>query len=131
MNLEDYSCVLFWGRTHVNVTTRLQEQSRDLPRFDLSPTPMKKPAPLLLHWLGALLATALLAPLTALADGAIAGSIKEAERGDLLQGASVRIVPGGLETGTDRTGEFYFPRLSAGSYTLEASYLGRATKTST
>jgi hypothetical protein len=101
------------------------------PPLAMTPIPIKNLPPLLLHLLGAMLATALLAPLTALGDGAIAGTLKDAERGDPLQGASVRIMPGGLEAVTDRTGEFYFPRISAGSYTLEASYLGRATKTST
>lgn len=97
----------------------------------MSPIQTKTVSHVPLHRLASMLAALLLAPLTALADGAIAGTVKDAERGDLLQGASVRIMPGGLETVTDRTGEFFFPRISAGSYTLEASYLGRATKTST
>ena len=72
----------------------------------------------------ALLCAALLAPLAALADGSIAGTLKHASHGAPLQGASVRLTPGDREAVTDRAGAYFLGQVPAGNYTLEISYLG-------
>lgn len=71
----------------------------------------------------------LLAPLAAFADGSIAGTLKHATQGTPLHGAAVRLMPGDREVATDREGAFFLTNVPAGSYTLEASYLGLEPKT--
>jgi TonB-dependent receptor len=65
-----------------------------------------------------------LAPALAFADGAITGILRNSSLGTPLPGASVRLSPGDREAVTDRAGAYYFSQVPAGSYTLEASYLG-------
>ncbi|MBI4622487.1 MAG: TonB-dependent receptor [Verrucomicrobia bacterium] len=79
--------------------------------------------------LAALFVAALFAPASVLADGAVVGILKDATHGTPLPGASVKLSPGNREAVTDRAGAFHFPQLPAGSYTLEASYLGLETQT--
>jgi TonB-dependent receptor len=83
--------------------------------------------------LAAIIAAALLAlvPASALADGAVAGTLKHATHGTPLQGAAVKLSPGGREAVTDRAGEFFFPQVPAGNFTLEATYLGLEPRTVT
>ncbi|MDO8542213.1 MAG: TonB-dependent receptor [Opitutaceae bacterium] len=71
---------------------------------------------------------AVFAPVLALADGAVNGILTHAVHGTPLPGAAVRLLPGDREVVTDRSGQFYFAQVPAGSYTLEASYLGLEVK---
>jgi TonB-dependent receptor len=72
-----------------------------------------------------------LAPALAFADGTITGVLRHSTLGTPLPGAAVRLSPGDRETVTDRGGAYYFGQVPAGSYTLEASYLGLDPKTVT
>lgn len=74
-------------------------------------------------------ALAVLLPASALADGTVAGILKDAAHGTPLPGASVKLSPSGREAVTDRAGAFVFSQVPAGAYTLEATYLGLEPKT--
>src|SRR5688572_8386558 len=69
-------------------------------------------------------AVALLIPSLALADGTIRGMLTDSVKGTPLTGAAVRLQPGDRTVVTDRSGEFVFTQVPAGSYTIDASYLG-------
>ncbi|MBI5688953.1 MAG: TonB-dependent receptor [Verrucomicrobia bacterium] len=58
------------------------------------------------------------------ADGSVAGSLRHATHGTPLPGAAVRLLPGEREVATDREGAFHLSNVPAGTYTLEATYLG-------
>lgn len=63
--------------------------------------------------------------------GDIAGSVNDATGARPLQAASVRIVELDRSTQTDRDGHFIFGDVPAGTYTLEASYVGAKPETRT
>jgi TonB-dependent receptor len=87
--------------------------------------------PTLRRQLAAYLALTLLTPAAAFADGTITGTLKNASHGGPVPGASIRLSPGNRETVTNRAGEFQFPQVPAGTYTLEANYLGLDPATTT
>lgn len=66
--------------------------------------------------------TSLLASAQA-ASGGITGSVQDSA-GAVLVSAKVIIEPSGRQVATDDQGEFRFPTLAPGSYTLRASYVG-------
>jgi TonB-dependent receptor len=68
------------------------------------------------------LSTSLLASAQA-ASGGISGSVQDSA-GAVLVSAKVIIEPSGRQVATDDQGEFRFPSLAPGSYTLRASYVG-------
>ncbi|MCG8314710.1 MAG: TonB-dependent receptor [Pseudomonadales bacterium] len=68
---------------------------------------------------------------TVFADGKIEGSLLTANKQVALEGAMVRINELGLETSTDRSGGFKFPRVKAGTYTLTIEYIGAKKETRT
>lgn len=69
------------------------------------------------------LASALLAPATALAND-VTGTVTDARGIRALQGTQLRIVELNRVTEASRDGSFRFTDLSAGTYTLEAEYMG-------
>ena len=71
------------------------------------------------------LLVALLAfPGFAFAQFSLSGKVTDAENGAVLQGASVQLLPGNKATAANAVGEFMFPNLEAGTYTLKVSYIG-------
>ncbi|WP_158266469.1 TonB-dependent receptor [Allosphingosinicella deserti] len=64
-------------------------------------------------------------------SGAIIGHVAQADGNRNIAGALVRIVETGQTATADDLGNFRFPDLPAGSYTLEISFLGFATVTET
>ncbi|WP_067518200.1 TonB-dependent receptor [Endozoicomonas ascidiicola] len=59
-----------------------------------------------------------------LADGIVSGKLVTEGRQLSLQGAAVRLEELNLETATNREGEFQFPAIKSGQYTLSIEYLG-------
>ncbi|MBN1540625.1 TonB-dependent receptor [candidate division KSB1 bacterium] len=59
--------------------------------------------------------------------GRISGQVAEVETGDHLPGANVMIVGSNLGAATDLQGKYVIPRVPAGTYTLQVSYLGYET----
>src|SRR5262249_22561706 len=55
--------------------------------------------------------------------GGIAGSVQDSA-GAVFVSAKVEIQPSGRQVATDDQGQFRFPNLIPGQYTLKASYLG-------
>src|SRR5687768_12940243 len=76
-----------------------------------------------------LAAVTCLIPALSFAQGTLRGTLTDASTGTPLQGAAVRVQPGNREAVTDRTGQFTISPLPAGTYTVEASYLGLEPKT--
>ncbi|WP_213981759.1 TonB-dependent receptor [Sphingomonas sp. dw_22] len=64
-------------------------------------------------------------------SGSIFGHVAQADGGRNIAGALVRIVETGQTTSADDSGNFRFPDLRAGQYTLEISFLGFETITQT
>jgi TonB-dependent receptor len=60
----------------------------------------------------------------AMADGRVEGTVSSGARDTGLEGAVVRIKELNLEVVTDRRGDYSFPAVKAGSYTLTVEYLG-------
>jgi len=60
------------------------------------------------------------------ATGSIVGVVRDAENGDLLPDATVRLLHSALGTVTDLEGQFHIPDLPTGAYDLSVSYLGYA-----
>jgi TonB-dependent receptor len=58
-------------------------------------------------------------------SGTVSGTVAD-PRGGALQGAQVRLMPGGANTLTDATGSFTLINVSGGDYTLKVSYAGFA-----
>ena len=56
--------------------------------------------------------------------GVVSGRVSNAGTSAYLDGAEVTLEPGGLSTLTSITGEFIFPSVPAGTYTLTAAYTG-------
>lgn len=79
---------------------------------------------------GMALAATLLAPVTAHA-GEIVGTVSDASKTRALQAAQLRIVELNRAAVTDRDGSFRFPDVPAGTYTIEARYVGANTNTTT
>lgn len=63
--------------------------------------------------------------------GGIVGTVSDATSGNLMPGASVKIVETGRIESTDRNGRFRVTGLAAGTYTLEVSYVGLDTSLET
>lgn len=61
--------------------------------------------------------------------GSIAGRVSNAATQAYLDGAVVSLEPGNLTTLTSSTGEFVFPRVAPGAYSLTASYTGLDART--
>jgi iron complex outermembrane recepter protein len=61
--------------------------------------------------------------------GSVAGRVSNAGTSAYLEGAVVTLEPGNLSALTSVTGEYVFPRVPAGVYTLAASYTGLDPKT--
>lgn len=74
------------------------------------------------------LAAALPAPAFA---GDVTGSVTDATDTRALQGAQLRIVELGRVAEADRDGSFRFSNIPAGTYTIEATYVGAETRTIT
>ena len=75
--------------------------------------------------LGVLLALSL-APAEASTGGKIAGAVKDATTGDGLPHANVVVVGTKLGATADEKGRFFILNVSAGTYTLKATYIGYA-----
>ena len=87
--------------------------------------PIRLRAPLLIAAL--LLLTS--PPLTAQSTGRLTGTAAQAESGEALVGAEVRVLGTSLVTLTDAQGRFFLPRVPVGRQTVEIGYLGRETQT--
>ena len=68
--------------------------------------------------------TALLLPFLAAAQFSLSGKITDAQTGETLPGASIRIEKTVLKEASDADGNFRFDNLKTGSYTLTISYIG-------
>ena len=79
----------------------------------------------------AAIAFALLLPAAAAQAGTVQGSVSDASATRALQSSQLRIVELGRVAEAGRDGRFTFPDVPAGSYTLEASYVGAETATAT
>lgn len=90
------------------------------------------PSPFCRHW-AAILGTALASAWfpAALRADTITGRIDDANTRSYLAGASVVVRELGRTVTADREGEFIIRNLPAGTYTLEASYLGYDSRTTT
>jgi TonB-dependent receptor len=62
--------------------------------------------------------------------GVITGHVTDAG-GGVLQGAAIKLTPGGFATISDGQGQFTIPALAPGDYTIEVAYSGFATATKT
>lgn len=62
--------------------------------------------------------------------GSLSGRVTDASSGLSLAGARLTLVGAGLETFTGPAGDYVFGNVSAGNYTLEASYVGYETLSS-
>ena len=80
--------------------------------------------------LGTCLSFAAALPAPALA-GDVTGSVTDATDTRALQGAQLRIVELGRVAEADRDGSFRFSNIPAGTYTIEATYVGAETRTIT
>ncbi|MGH7587433.1 MAG: TonB-dependent receptor, partial [Gemmatimonadota bacterium] len=63
--------------------------------------------------------------------GRVAGRVVQSETGEALTGAQVVVSGTSIGVVTDDNGRYMLPRVPAGSQTLEATYLGRATGSET
>lgn len=82
--------------------------------------------------LAGLLASASFATIATIAHaGEVAGSVRDAAGVRALQSATVRIVELDRTAQTDRAGQFIFGDVPAGTYTLEARYVGAEVTTQT
>lgn len=80
----------------------------------------------ILRKLSVLTVIALVLPVAVLAQttGKIAGQVTDAETGRALIGASVVVADTTLGAATDRDGYYYILGLPAGTYTLQAQFIG-------
>jgi len=79
----------------------------------------------LLAWTGAS------SPLSAQASGRVAGTAVQAESGNLLVGARVRVVGTSITASTGSDGRFLLLRVPTGQQTIELTHLGRERQTQT
>ena len=63
--------------------------------------------------------------------GRVAGRVLQTETGEGLTGAQVVVSGTSIGAVTDENGRYLLPRVPAGSQTVEATYLGRATGSET
>jgi hypothetical protein len=63
-------------------------------------------------------------PLVAQETASVSGSVKDAQTGDPLPGATVHFEKTGLGASTDVDGKFIIRNVPAGTYTLRAVYVG-------
>src|SRR5438067_13555819 len=78
---------------------------------------------LLLAWTGSVLAQA------GANTGLVSGRVSNAGTKEYLEGAVVTLDPGNQAQITTSSGEFVFPHVPAGAYTLTVSYTGLDAKT--
>lgn len=71
----------------------------------------------------------ILSPVYAVENGQITGKITEAKTNLELPGANIRLIGTKLGAASDLTGRFVIPRVPAGSYEIEVSYLGYKSET--
>jgi len=94
------------------------------PRFRCIPLGYRSRAVILLVALGILTATIGSKPALALSRGALVGMVKNASDGEPIPGATIYIRELGKGTSTDVDGNFIFPELVPGLYTIECSSIG-------
>ena len=85
----------------------------------------------MLRKLSVLILTALVLPVAVLAQttGKITGQVTDAKTEGAMPGASVVVVDTELGAATDIDGNYYIVGLSAGTYTIQAQFIGFQTQT--